>query len=75
MKGISFDVRDCLWDAGFQHKGIKYRKKFKEKAKAEEWLLKQKEEVKKNEQLTATKLFVKGSSPLAALWDDITSNE
>ena len=70
MKGISYDTRDALWDAGFQYQGIKYRKKFKLKEKAEEWLQQKKDEVKQNGKFSAPKLCIQESSPLAALWDN-----
>ena len=38
VKGISFDVRDTLYDAGFQLNGKRYRKKFKTLALAREWM-------------------------------------
>jgi hypothetical protein len=78
MRGVSYDVRDDLWDAGFQLDGIKYRKKFKTKEKAEEWLTQKKDEVKKerrNGKLSSTKLCISESSPLAALWDNSTTCE
>ena len=78
MRGISYDLRDDLWDAGFQLDGIKYRKKFKTKEKAEEWLTQKKDEVKKerrNGKSTSSNLCITESSPLAALWNNSTASE
>ena len=73
MKGISYDTRDDLGDAGFQYQGIKYRKKFKQKEKAEEWLQQKKDEVKQNVKSASSKLFREGQTALDALWDNNTN--
>ena len=38
VKGISYDKRDKLYDAGFQLNGKRYRKKFKTLELAREWM-------------------------------------
>jgi len=38
VKGITFDARDSLYDAQFQRRGKRYRKKFKTLELATRWI-------------------------------------
>jgi hypothetical protein len=53
VRGIRYDKRDNLWEACVQHKTIRYRKRFKDQSKAEEWLSQQKLLLKQNGSTTS----------------------